>query len=346
MVLNALNGHPDFVYYNLGVGDEVCAVATVNKSGDKHISSIYIDFFPNAKIRGTRDSVNFEKSYTDLLATLLQTLDKDQSQDPQTYLSKTRMHPSLLMPDAKSPDHFVGKFWIHSAFWNANCNNHCQARISKLPPFVNHPLDFELQNNDYASGNRNNMRFPQCARELDFGLTPAQLEHRFDALCAQQGYPLTLQCFISPHEMAQPYLLSPRYPVVPGIIASASGRFDVPRECGHVNGFSVDTRPPTNQGGAIFKIDNRRFLQIASDMLESACPQFDPKEKAEIFSRLQMTQFANPNGNLSPAIEQRLMVGDIHFYFGATLKSDGRYLQFTVTRTAPQSVPSNAIIGE
>ncbi len=338
VVVNTYNCNPDFIYYNLQVSEGVGAVATVSKTGDKHINSIIVDYRP--KFGSSNDSEHFNKNYTDLVATLFQTLDGDSAQDPQTYLAKIRMHPSLVMPDGKSPDYFVVKHWIRATYWNSNSNVHCQARICNLPPFVNHALDFEMENGNTA-GAANNRGFPQCGRELDFGITVPQLEHRFDTLCAQQGYPLILQNDTSLTEMMQNNLMSPRYPVVPGIIASAGGRLAVPGECGHLNGFSVDTHPPQKQGGAIYKIDNRRYLQIASAMLESVCPEFGPKDKAEIFSRLQMTQFANLNNPLPDNVEQRIIVGDIHFYFGANLKPDGRYLQFHATR-----IKANPVVGE
>lgn len=338
--LSGLNCNPDFIYYDLGVGEEVQAIATVSRTGDQHISRLIVEFFPDAKIRGTKDKLNFEKTYTDMVATLFQTLDGDSAHEPETYMNKIRMHPSLLMPDSKSPDHFVGKWWMHSTFWNSDCNTHCQAQICKLPPFVNHPLDFELARRNPDGATNHSPEFPQCRQDLDFGLSLAQLEHRFDALSAQQGYPITLQSNNSPHELKDNYMMPARYVVVPGIIADASGRFSIPKECGHIGGFGVETRPPRDQGGANFKIDNRRFLQIASNTLESACPQFGPKEKADIFDQLQMTQFANPNGPYHD-VDLRTGIGDIHFYFGATLKPEGRYLQFSVTR-----VPVTPTLGQ
>lgn len=334
----SVNCNPDFNYFDLGVGREVAAIATVPKRGDDHVNSIYIGYFPDAASGSTADGIHFDKNYTDMIATIFQTLEADRAREPETYLNKLRMHPSLSMPDGQSPDHAFGKFWIHSTFWNANSNSHCQARISILPQYA----DSSVITASLFDSNDNKPRhgFANCGRELDFGLSKEQFEQRFDKLAADQNCPIRLQSYLSPHELRQNFLVSPRYPVTPGIIGSATGRFAA-GECGHLTGFGLDARPPRTQGGHPFKISFRRFLQIASYMFESACPQFGPKQKAEIFSRLQMTQLGDGRTETMPDTEQRLVIGDIHFYFGSTYKSDGQYLQFSVTR-----IPANPVMGE
>lgn len=334
----SVNCNPDFNYFDLGVGREVAAIATVPKTGDDHVDSIYIGFFPDAAARGTANSIHFDKNYTDMVATIFQTLEGDKAHEPETYLNKLRMHPSLSMPDALSPDHVLGRHWIHSTFWNANSNSHCQARISRLPVYAD-PSVFTASLFD-SNDNRPRHGFANCGRELDFGLSKEQFEQRFDKLAADHNCPIRLQSYLSPHELCQNFLVSPRYPVTPGIIGSATGRFAT-GECGHLTGFGLDTLPPRTQGGHHFKISFRRFLQIASYMLESACPQFGPKQKAEIFSSLQMTELGDRRTETIPNTEKRLVIGDIHFYFGATNKPEGQYLQFSVTR-----IPANPVMGE